>query len=146
MPEKRFYDEYVENNRKADIKRAKDKVKRRLILLALILLLGIFLLGINMQKKEDNNIENINVTSAKSVSEFEPISLEDGSKITIERVTLKGTEGMVYLYKETSDNNKENMTISISDINENDNEIIIKEDGLNLKINLSTKNVEEVKE
>ena len=145
MPEKRFYDEYVENNRKADIKRAKDKVKRRLILLALILLLGIFLLGINMQKKEDNNVENINVKAARSVSEFEPISLEDGSKITIERVTLKGTEGMVYLYKETSDN-KENMTISISDINENDNEIIIKEDGLNLKINLSTKNVEEVKE
>ena len=146
MPEERFYQEFVEKNKKSDIKNAKNKIRKRLILLALVILFGVFLLINGIQKKENSTEEIIQVKSAKSITEFEPVVLEDGTKITIKRITVKDSEGIVYLNKETAETGEENLTVSVSNINEQDDEIKIDEEGLKLKIDLNRKTVEEVKE
>ena len=100
-----------------------------------------------MRRQEWNNseIEKIHVESARSITDFEPKELEDGTKLIISRITLKGTEGIIYLDKENAEQ-KESLNISISNINETDNEIHVNEEGLNLIINLQNKTIEEVKE
>ena len=123
MPEERFYQEFVEKNKKSDIKNAKNKIRKRLILLALVILFGVFLLINGIQKKENSTEE-----------------------ITIKRITVKDSEGIVYLNKETAETGEENLTVSVSNINEQDDEIKIDEEGLKLKIDLNRKTVEEVKE
>lgn len=145
MPKERFYEEFVEKNKKSNIKKAKNKVKNRIILLVLIFLVGIFLIVINNTKNNNSEIEKIHVESARSITDFEPKELEDGTKLIISRITLKGTEGIIYLDKENAEQ-KESLNISISNINETDNEIHVNEEGLNLIINLQNKTIEEVKE
>ena len=145
MPKERFYEEFVEKNKKSNIKKAKNKVKNRIILLVLIFFVGIFLIVINNTKNNNSEIEKIHVESARSITDFEPKELEDGTKLIISRITLKGTEGIIYLDKENAEQ-KESLNISISNINETDNEIHVNEEGLNLIINLQNKTIEEVKE
>lgn len=145
MPKERFYEEFVEKNKKSNIKKAKSKVKNRIILLVLIFFVGIFLIVINNTKNNNSEIEKIHVESARSITDFEPKELEDGTKLIISRITLKGTEGIIYLDKENAEQ-KESLNISISNINETDNEIHVNEEGLNLIINLQNKTIEEVKE
>ena len=145
MPKERFYEEFVEKNKKSNIKKAKNKVKNRIILLVLIFFVGIFLIVINNTKNNNSEIEKIYVESARSITDFEPKELEDGTKLIISRITLKGTEGIIYLDKENAEQ-KESLNISISNINETDNEIHVNEEGLNLIINLQNKTIEEVKE
>lgn len=144
MPKERFYEEFVEENNKTNIKKAKYKVKNRLILLVLIIFAIVFFIAINSSKNK-NETEKIHVESAKSVTDFETKELEDGTKITINRITIKGTEGIIYLNKEKEEK-KESLNISISNVNEADNEIHVNEEGFNLIINLQNKTIEEVKE
>lgn len=145
MPEGRFYDDYVELNKKSGTKKAKKKITNRLVLVILIIITLVYLLVLNIQNRAIQKDEGPTVKIARSVEGFEEKTLEDGSKITVERITLSGNEGIAYIIKESTSGAKESLAISLSDINENADEITINDEGLNIKVNLKDKKIEEVK-
>lgn len=144
MPEGRFYEDYIEENKRKDKHRKlKKKINNRVVLLILVILLLAYLVAMNIHNRMIQKEQVLTVKTARSIENFEEKTLADGSKIKIDRITINKDKGIVYIVKTTGDGKEEQLVIELENVSENDNEITIKEEGLNIKVNLSQKSIEE---
>lgn len=146
MPEGRFYEDYVEQNKKDKTKRIKKKINNRVILFLLVIILLGYLIVLNIQnrtiQKEDDGIK---VKSAETYEGFEDITLSDGSTLSIQRVIIEESKGIVYLTQKQTDGKIIEIGATPTNIDRINSTLEIHEEGINLKINTENKRAEEIK-
>jgi len=146
MPEGRFYEDYVEQNKKDKTKRIKKKINNRVILFLLVIILLGYLIVLNIQnrtiQKEDDGIK---VKSADTYDGFEDITLSDGSTLSIQRVIIEESKGIVYLTQTQTDGKIIEIGATPTNIDRINSTLEIHEQGINVKINTENKRAEEIK-
>lgn len=146
MPEGRFYEDYVEQNKKDKTKRIKKKINNRVILFLLVIILLGYLIVLNIQnrtiQKEDDGIK---VKSAETYEGFEDITLSDGSTLSIQRVIIEESKGIVYFTQKQKDGKIIEIGATPTNIDRINSTLEIHEEGINLKINTENKRAEEIK-
>lgn len=143
MPEGRFYEDYVEQNKKQDTKRIKKKINNRVILFLLVLILCVYLIFVNIQNRTAQKEESLKVETAESYEGFEEKTLTDGSIIKIKKVIADDNKGIVYILKKLPDGTTKEVSATPININDIEKTLEIHEEGINIKIFLNEKRVEE---
>ena len=146
MPEGRFYEDYVEQNKKDKTKRIKKKINNRVILFLLVIILLGYLIVLNIQNRTIQKEEDgIKVKSAETYEGFEDITLSDGSTLSIQRVIIEESKGIVYLTQKQTDVKIIEIGATPTNIDRINSTLEIHEEGINLKINTENKRAEEIK-
>ena len=145
MPEGRFYEDYVEQNKKEKTKRIKKKINNRVILFLLVIILLGYLIVLNIQNRTIQKEDGIKVKSAETYEGFEDITLSDGSTLSIQRVIIEESKGIVYLTQKQTDGKIIEIGATPTNIDRINSTLEIHEQGINLKINTENKRAEEIK-
>ena len=113
-------------------------------IILVIILLG-YLIVLNIQNRTIQKEDGIKVKSAETYEGFEDITLSDGSTLSIQRVIIEESKGIVYLTQKQTDGKIIEIGATPTNIDRINSTLEIHEEGINLKINTENKRAEEIK-